>query len=394
MINQSVPRKLKNSYFSYFLMFNFYYFAWAVFSALTSVYLMGKGFNATEVSFIVSASFLSSMITQPFIGIASDRFGIKRINIILFVLAAAGGVFFIFADSFITILIGYSFVLLLLNGTNPMIEKTATASPYEYGKIRIWGTIGYAMGSQAAGLIYDYISPSAVFITFVITIVISTIGVFYTNPKEAKPISLENKEQSKISTLFTNRKFIYYLCIYGIFTGLTSMANTYIPTMFTSEGLSASTASVILSLAVLCELPIVFYSSRYMDRFSNKVLMITAIFVTLLQFLSYSVSLPLVLQIITTFMAKHTMGMLFIMVNLKAVNTLVEPHHQITALAFAATIKNLMSIVFQTVGGTMIDSLGYHPLFLISSIAMIICLIMTALFKIPSGNDLKLFSGK
>jgi OHS family lactose permease-like MFS transporter len=172
------------------------------------------------------------------------------------------------------------------------------------------------------------------------------------------------------------------------------MANTYIPTMFTSEGLSASTASVILSMAVLCELPIVFYSSSYMDRFSNKVLMITAIFVTLLQFLSYSVSLPLVLQIITTFMAKHTMGMLFIMVNLKAVNTLVEPHHQITALAFAATIKNLMSIVFQTVGGTMIDSLGYHPLFLISSIAMIICLIMTALFKIPSGNDLKLFSGK
>ena len=43
----------------------------------------------------------------------------------------------------------------MINGVNPIMEKIATASPYQYGKIRIWGTIGYALGSQLAGLLYE-----------------------------------------------------------------------------------------------------------------------------------------------------------------------------------------------------------------------------------------------
>ena len=66
--------KYKNSYLSYFLMYNFYYLSWALFSALISVYLMGKGFRASEVSFVVSASFLASMVIQPVIGAWNDRY--------------------------------------------------------------------------------------------------------------------------------------------------------------------------------------------------------------------------------------------------------------------------------------------------------------------------------
>lgn len=40
-------KRYKNSYLSYFLMYNFYYLSWAVFSALISVYLLDKGFKAS-----------------------------------------------------------------------------------------------------------------------------------------------------------------------------------------------------------------------------------------------------------------------------------------------------------------------------------------------------------
>lgn len=52
-------KRYKNSYLSYFLMYNFYYLSWAVFSALISVYLLGKGFKASEVSLVVSTSFFN-----------------------------------------------------------------------------------------------------------------------------------------------------------------------------------------------------------------------------------------------------------------------------------------------------------------------------------------------
>lgn len=130
-------KRYKNCYLSYFLMYNFYYLSWAVFSALISVYLLGKGFKASEVSLVVSTSFLTSMIFQPVIGMLSDRFDVKKVNFVLFALAAIGGFAFMFADSLITITIGYSFVLTLINGTNPVMEKIASSSPYQYGKIRI-----------------------------------------------------------------------------------------------------------------------------------------------------------------------------------------------------------------------------------------------------------------
>lgn len=39
------------------------------------------------------------------------------------------------------------------------------------------------------------------------------------------------------------------------------------------------------------------------------------------------------------FLVKHPAGMLFIMINLKVVNTLIDEKHQITALAIVATLK-------------------------------------------------------
>ncbi|MCB8611704.1 MFS transporter, partial [Faecalibacillus faecis] len=64
-------------------------------------------------------------------------------------------------------------VLVCLNGTAPMMEVFATQSPYAFGKIRVWGTIGYSVGVQIAGWVYHQFSPQAVYYTVLITIVLS-----------------------------------------------------------------------------------------------------------------------------------------------------------------------------------------------------------------------------
>ena len=84
----------QNSYLSYFLMYNFYYLSWALFSALISVYLMNMGFRASDVSLVVSASFLTSLITQSIIGKWNDQYDMKVVNTILFVIAIIGAILF------------------------------------------------------------------------------------------------------------------------------------------------------------------------------------------------------------------------------------------------------------------------------------------------------------
>ncbi len=382
--------RYKNSYLSYFLMYNFYYLSWAVFSALISVYLLGKGFKASEVSLVVSTSFLTSMIFQPVIGMFSDRYDVKKVNFVLFALAGIGGLAFMFASSLITITIGYSFVLTLINGTNPVMEKIASSSPYQYGKIRIWGTIGYAIGSWLAGMIYQLISPSAIFICFIITMILCIIGLLGT--KTPSELGQNNEEKTKTSTLFHNYKYLYYLIIAAIFQGITNMANTYIPAMFQNDGLKVSLVSTILSFAVLCEAPLVLFSHKFMDKLTNKRLLIIAYSMITIQFLCYALNVWLPLKVVITLITKHPSGMLFIMINLKIVSTLVPKEHQITALAFVQTLRNLSSIMFQNIAGQILDISSYQILFALSLIVIVVGFVLVILFKVPSGKDQKLFN--
>lgn len=383
-------KRYKNSYLSYFLMYNFYYLSWAVFSALISVYLLDKGFKASEVSLVVSTSFLTSMIFQPVIGMLSDCFDVKKVNFVLFGLAALGGLAFMFADSLIAIIIGYSFVLTLINGTTPVMEKIASSSPYQYGKIRIWGTIGYAIGSWLAGMIYQCISPSAIFVCFIITMTLCIIGLLGTETPD--DLAQEKEEKTKTSTLFHNHKYLYYLVIASVFQGITNMANTYIPAMFQNDGLPVNIVSTILSFAVICEAPLVLFSHKFMDKLSNKKLLIIAYTMISIQFLCYAFNVWLPLKVFVTLVTKHPSGMLFIMINLKVVNTLVPQEHQITALAFVQTLRNLSSIVFQNIAGQILDVSSYQVLFALSSIIIAIGFILVFLFKVPSGKDRKIFN--
>lgn len=382
--------RYKNSYLCYFLMYNFYYLSWAIFSALISIYLLDKGFKASEVSLVVSTSFLTSMIFQPVIGMFSDRYDVKKVNFVLFTLAGIGGLAFMFASSLITITIGYSFVLTLINGTNPVMEKIASSSPYRYGKIRIWGTIGYAIGSWLAGMIYQLISPSAIFICFIITMILCIIGLLGT--KTPSELGQNNEEKTKTSTLFHNHKYLYYLIIAAIFQGITNMANTYIPAMFQNDGLKVSLVSTILSFAVLCEAPLVLFSHKFMDKLTNKRLLIIAYSMITIQFLCYALNVWLPLKVIITLITKHPSGMLFIMINLKIVSTLVPKEHQITALAFVQTLRNLSSIIFQNIAGQILDISSYQILFALSLIVIVVGFVLVILFKVPSGKDQKLFN--
>lgn len=71
---------------------------------------------------------------------------------------------------------------------------------------------------------------------------------------------------------------------------------------------------------------------------------------------------------------------------------MIDEHQKSAALALVATLKNLVSIVFQNIAGILIELTSYSTLYMICFGCMIICLGLVILFKIDSGNDRKLFS--
>ena len=150
--------------------------------------------------------------------------------------------------------------------------------------------------------------------------------------------------------------------------------------------------SVIVSLAVICEAPIVLFSNKFMDKIDNKKLLIIAFSMVIVLYSIYAFNLWIPLQVIATFVVKHPSGMLFIMINLKVVNTLVDAKYQITALSLVQTFRNLSSVIFQNIGGQILNVTSYQNMFLCALGFIFVGLVMTFLFKIPTGNDRKLFN--
>lgn len=373
----------KNSYFSYLLM---YFFSLAVFSGYISVYLMDKGYHASQVSMVVSCSFILSMIIQPIVGYFNDHYSQKRLNMLILLLAAVLGIIFIYAQNIYMIALIYSLALGLFNAANPVIENMATLSRFSYGKIRIWGTIGYAVASKISGVIYDDVSPEAMYTFFTIGLILCVIGIYGT--QNVKQIKTQKKE--KTIGLF-QKNFIIYLIIVCLFYAITNTNTTYLPAMFQNLGLSMNTISTVIYILTLSELPIIYFSQYYMNRLTNKQLLIGIFLLLTIQFFTYSFVKQAMIVIIVSICTKAVSTMLFIMLNLKIVTTIVDMKHQMSALALVQTCRNFGSIVFQFVAGYLIDFYSYDIFYLILCLLSIVGMVICIFYRIPSGNHQHLF---
>ncbi|MFZ2186407.1 MAG: MFS transporter [Streptococcus parauberis] len=389
-------KNYKNSYLSYFLMYTFYFLSFALFSSLISVYLLDKGYGPSQVSLVVSVSFFTSMLAQPFMGALNDRYNVKTVTIISFALTILGAILFLLANSIWFYIISYSLVLLLINGTNPVMEQLATSSPYHYGKIRIWGTIGYALGTQIAGLIYDFISPQAIYIIFVGTMLLAIIGTMgiqvRQNTIEPQTDLLTEKNRTSFKEILKDKTFLLYMIIVMLFSGVMNTGHTYLPAMLEADGLSVGLATTVVSLSVICESPLIYFSHLFMDKFKSKQLFLVSVGFVLLQYLIYALHINITSTVAVTLLAKHAAAMLFIMLNIKIVASLVDRHVLITALALIQTARNLSSIIFQSIAGQILEVSTYTVLCWVLVAVLTVIFVMVALLNLPSGNQEKLFS--
>jgi OHS family lactose permease-like MFS transporter len=376
-------------------MYLFYNISFALFSAMISVYLIGKGYSASDVSLCVSVGSLSAMITQPIIGGLTDRFGMRPVNLTMFGIVCVAALGVVIAPNFMMLVGSWAIINLLMNGANPVVERMATSSPYDYGKVRMWGTIGFACGTQLSGIIYDNISPDALFITLIFTMLLCILGFWGTQPRlaEAEEAVIEgNDEPVSMKDLLKNRQFLYYLVLQILFVAVTGATYSFCPAFLTSKGLDPSLASTILAVAALTELPFIIFSSKYMDKIPNKVLLLVCFALIVVQMAAYGFDLPLPVIIAITFLCKHPPVIVNIMTNMKVVNTIVDARLQITGLALVKACQSFGTIISNNVGGNIVDASGYPPMFLFLLALIVVGTVGVMFFNVPSGNDKKLFS--
>lgn len=386
-------KKFHNSYAAYMLLYSFYFMSTSLFTTLISVYLMGKHYSATQVSTLVSVAFFLSMIAQPFFGYINERFGIVKMTTFSLSLIIGGVFGFLWAPNLFWLTVFYGLVLVCLNGTAPMMEIFATQSPYAFGKIRVWGTIGYSVGVQIAGWVYHQFSPQAVYYTVLLTIVLSLFCLSAVRMKTSEKREEKMKEPVSIRPLLNNRPYLFFIILIGLASGVGNIGHTYIPELLMDSGLPVQLASTVVALSVVVEAPLIFFSDRFMDHWPLRVLIALPIGILFAQYAVYALSSPVFLKVVLTLLSKHTTGMVLIMVSLRFIAQQVNGKDLVLAMAIVQGARYLGTILLQPVAAFCIEKGGYQVMsFLLAGILGTVFLLSFAL-KMPQGKVQSLFSG-
>ncbi|SEM79824.1 MFS_1 like family protein [Terribacillus saccharophilus] len=389
--------KFKDSYLSYVLLFNFYFFALGLFSSIMSIYLSGMEKSPAEISFIVSSVGIFSIVIQPIVGYFADKTNSpKFISTITLILAGVSGVAFIFFQSNILLFILNGLTLSFVNSVSPINEKLATNSRFRYGNIRIWGAIGFALASQIAAVTYEFISPTFNFILFFIAIILSIIGYYGTTEVEVQKKTSSNRVSFKEVSygLGKNTPYILFLFITLLFTGMTTVNNTYLPLLILGNGSQVSFVGTVMFLATLVEVPLILFSHFILDRLSSKKLLIISFLIIIVQFGIYGIFSSVSVIMVSAFLFKALATMLFIMITLKVVIGIVNPKYVNSALGFAATLKAIGGLVFQVLSGSIVDMFNVQTLYQVFVVLSVIGLVLIFIMKMPENRKQSLFSGQ
>ena len=256
-------KRYKGSYLNYVITFFFYFLAMALFSSVLSVYLTGIGKSATEMSFIVSAGGLFSFVVIPVIGYLNDRTRRpKLISGLLLVASGLLGLLFALSRSVIVLFLLDGFIMSFINSLMPICERMAGASRFRYGSLRVWGTLGYAVGAQCAGVVVERFPPLVLFALLLLACLVTILGFAGTEDFDAPHAGdAAPLEKPRLSSLLKNRQFFLFLVVAFLFSACSGVNMNYAPVLLADMGLSTGAVGTVLFFSTLVEIPLILFST-------------------------------------------------------------------------------------------------------------------------------------
>ncbi len=181
----------------------FFFVSWSSSSSLLSIWLHQEaGLKATDTGIIFAVLSVSALCAQVCYGFIQDRLGLRK-NLLWYITALlilSGPAYLLFGYLLsINILLGSVFgglfIGLTFNGGIGVLEsyteRVARQSTFEFGKARMWGSLGWATATFFAGLLFN-INPNLNFL------VASCSGLVFfcllARLKVSTPASLEKVE--------------------------------------------------------------------------------------------------------------------------------------------------------------------------------------------------------
>lgn len=372
-------------FFAYYFM---HFFAQAISYALLITFLTTLGYTATQRSLFFVADARFGMIFQVILGYLCDRHQKIKPYLYLLLLIYVIGTYALYRTTemnflvhmFLVPLVG-SMLRLSASLSDSLTIETSEETRDNYGVIRLFGSIGWAVGSPVAAWIvakwgYPMLGPS--FIIFMALCVASILGI-----KDVKKVSSSDPvTMSDVQSLLRNPSYMLTVIIlFLLFVVDMTQSYSVIDKIWYLNGSEKDVGNYWLMAAML-ELPLFFYGGRVMQKIGSFKTIIIAGFFYGLRYVIYGLANSILFMFVGGALQGVTYPLLMvaskIMVDEKTPENMRTSGQQVAN----AVYNSGSALVSPILVGLMEDNIGINnSLFVIAAMALITTVITVFINK-------------
>ncbi|MDA5559289.1 MFS transporter [Exiguobacterium sp. MMG028] len=316
------------------------------------------GLSPSQVGNIVAILPILSIGVQPLWGMLTDRTGRVRAWLILAMLSAAIISFtFLVATSYVWIVVLMVIWSVFQCAHIPLVDMMTldytVRSKVDYGAIRLYGSVGFAIAVFAMGRISD--STWGLASTFVVSAILLILGSVFVRMIPEKS-SIRDVTLAPISwTAVWNKTFLFFLLGGMLVFGPIYANNYYFGLYVTSSGGSTTLVGTLFLVAVLFEIPFMKVASQLVERFGSVPVLVGAAAISAMRNGILALEPPIWVVWLLAIAQGLVVGLL-IPVALQFVRKLVDRQVSSTAIGvYMALTSGLATAGFNKLSGTIIE---------------------------------------
>lgn len=239
-----------------------------------NLYYVDFGLTTGEIGILFAIGPLIMIFSQPFWGLLTDYLNAsKTIMLIMIIGAAVTGLFFPLSFNFGHLVLLNVIYFFFQSAVQPIADSTAMSlleDRSNFGKIRLWGALGYAVGVITVGALLDLFGLPFLFILNSCFLVITLLVI------TRLPIKKSGKRQFKIQeaiSLFKNPAFLMFL-LFSFLVNITVHANNSFYAIYLQNiGATITLVGFALLIKSILEIPFFAMSKKLMSRYSYPLLL-------------------------------------------------------------------------------------------------------------------------
>lgn len=286
------------------------------------LYLKNQHFDEAAIGQLLAISMLTRIFAPSFWGYLADSTG-KRIELVRLGASMVTlfwvGIFFVGQSFWLmaAVLFSYSFFQnAILAQFEAVTMYHLQSSRADYGKIRLWGSLGFIATVAGLGVLFDWVAISWLPLTLLLCAFVAAAISFYIPPP---PVQISHALKKPLLDTLKQSKVWRFLVVHFLLQLSHAPYYSFFSVYLEEKGYSRTVIGFLWSLGVLAEVVAFTKTQRLLSKFSEYNLIQCCLFLAAIRWLAiaWAVDVPIILWTVQllhafSFAVFHAVAMQFI----------------------------------------------------------------------------------